>query len=212
MFSSFFNLISPFTFGQVLVVSGEAKKDCKNFRLKFCNDEDFPLAIFVNFKTLEIVINSFLNNKWYEDSIKISIESFPVSRFFTFYILASEKQFHIAYNDQHICHYQFLPNIKTIKISGELKSIQQVDHRNIFPIPWPPIQEVTRWTPYFTHDIPQEFIPGCVIVFTMKISGNSNGKFHIRFCDRSTKKQLFHFSIRLDEKVVIANSMNDAFE
>lgn len=209
---TFVSLISHFTFGQVLMISGETKKGCNNFKVNLSNDDDIPLAMFVNFKTQQIVMNTFIGGEWIEESTKISIESFPESRFFTFYVLASETQFHIAYNGKHISHYTFQPNINCVHISGEIKLVHQVDHRSVFPVPWPPLQENTKWTSSFSHDIPTEWNPGCSIMLRLKVSGSSSGKFHIKFNDRATQRQMFHFNIRLGEKAVVVNSMNDALE
>lgn len=213
MFSCLVNLIGPFNFGQVLVIGGQLKDDnCNNFKISLCDkNEDIPLSIFVNFRSNEIVINSYINAAWIGESLKISMSSMPFSQIFSLYILASERQFHIAFNGHHVTSYNFQPNIEKVRIHGDIKRINQVDHRTVFPIAWPLLQENLNQENVFSHDIPAEFRPGCTIVMKMTCSG-SPGRFHIALTDRGTRRQLFHFNPRFGDKSVVVNSMNDAWQ
>lgn len=208
------NLIGQFNFGQVLVIGGELREDnCNNIKINLCDKgDDIPLSIFVNFRTNEIVINSYINSGWIGESLKISLASIPSSNIFSVYILASDRHFHIAYNTYHVTTYAFQPNIENVRIYGDFKRINQVDHRTVFPIAWPPLQENLNQENVFSHDVPAEFRPGCTIIVKMKVTGSPTGKFHIAFTDRGTRRQLFHFNPRFTDNSLVINSMNDAWQ
>lgn len=213
MFSCSVNLIGQFSFGQVLVIGGEMKDDCNNFKINLCDKgDDIPLSIFVNFKTNEIVINSYLNSAWIGDSLRISTSQFTLSKIFSFYILASDKQFHISFNDQQLGSFGFQPSIENVRIYGDLERINQMDHRTVFPIAWPLLQENINQENVFSHDVPVEFRPGCAIIIKMIVSGSPEGKFHIGFTDRATRRQLFHFNPRFGDNTIVVNSKNDAWQ
>lgn len=210
------NLIGRVEFGHVLVVAGKIAKDCNNFNVNLTseNEKEVGLTIFANVRTSQIVLNSFLNSSWRE-SIKFeNVSALESDNAFKFYILAADDSLHIALNDKHLCKYPLQTktvNIKSVNVSGELEKITQIDHRKIFPIPWPPVFDDLTSTA-FSSDSPYQFTPGSVIVIKMKVTGSPKGSFFIRFNEKASKRQLFHFNPRFGEEIIVVNCQNDLLQ
>lgn len=209
------NLIGRVKLGHILVIAGTTKADCWNFKVNLTNNEaEIPFSIFVNLRMKEIVMASFVNSEW-SKSVKSNIPAVIKSgEPFKIYILVTDDKFHVALNENFLFDYEHrsdLNIISKVKVSGDLEKITQVDHRRAFPTPWPPIQEDLS-SVAFSSDVPYNFAPGSVIVMRMVVSGASGGSFFIRFNERATKKQLFHFNPRFEERTVVINCMNDSLE
>lgn len=81
---------------------------------------------------------------------------------FKVYIFVGETQFHIAINDQPYCVYFYRMSnqlIRTIEVTKDILSVNQIDHRAAYPQPVPPIQQDLR-TVTFSNDAPRRFSPG----------------------------------------------------
>lgn len=197
------NLYGRVEFGHILSIAGKSSANCNNFKINFSDGhEEIPLTIFFNLRLKEVVLNSFLNAKWH-DTFKYEIDSIESGDPFRIYILVSEKKLHVALNNKHLCYYEHqgpVETIRTVQVSGDLDKVTQIDHRRAYPSPWPPIHENFP-TASFSSDVPHEFLPGTVIVLKIFVSGSSDGSFFIRFNDRGTKKQLFHFNPRFSEHI-----------
>lgn len=209
------NLSGRVEIGNVFSICASPAEVCRNFKIELTDgDADIPLTIFMNMRLNEIVLNSFLSGEWRE-SIKIDEYLVLPGDPFKFYILVSEEKFHIALNGRNLCeysHHQTLDSVRCIFVSGDLEKVTAVDHRRVYPTPWPPIQEDTA-TAAFSSDVPNEFSPGSLVVLKIRLSGASDGSFFIRFNERATEKQLFHFNPRFEKRPYIAvNSMNDSLE
>ncbi|XP_061393756.1 uncharacterized protein LOC133329283 [Musca vetustissima] len=99
-----------------------------------------------------------------------------------------------------------IESLNTLKISGHLSQIYQLDHRKYFPRPWPPIQ-LSEDRVHFSHDIPLAFRPGHVMVIMVKLRGDIKGRFIMHFRNaENIKRQEVHISMRFDKKKVIRNS------
>lgn len=88
---------------------------------------------------------------------------------FKVYILLGDHRFHIAINDESYCTYIFrlsIDLIKTIEVTKDLQSIVQIDHRSMYPIPFPAIQ-VDDNKIEFSNDIPRKFAPGIFNIYTV---------------------------------------------
>lgn len=207
------NLMGCFEVGHVLVITAKTTEDCKNFKVNLTNGGlDFPLTIFVNLRLNEIIMNSFLDSQWRE-SMRCEVPYMSAGDF-RFYILATEEKLHIALNDAHLCQYEHqssVDSIRTIKVSGDLEKVTQVDHRRVYPSAWPLKHEKIE-TAAFSAECPVEFFPGVVIVMTMRVTGSSSGSFFIVFYDRATERQLLHVNPRFAQKAVVINSMNEKLE
>lgn len=207
------NLLGCFEVGHVLVITAKTTAECKNFKINFTNGGlDFPLTIFVNLRLHEIIMNSFLDSQWRE-SIRCEVQNLKSGEF-RFYILATEQNVHIALNDAHLCQYEHqtsVDSIRTIKVSGDLEKVSQIDHRRVYPSAWPLKQEKIE-SAAFSAETPLEFFPGIVIVMTMSVTGSNNGSFFVVFYDRATERQLFHVNPRFGNKAVVINSMNEKLE
>lgn len=208
------NLFGRVEIGHILSIICKPLAECNNFKMNFTDGAvEIPFTIFVNSRMKEIVMSSFLNSEWRE-SVKVKIDSFVPGSPYKFYLLANDQKFHVALNDHHLCDFEYhtpVENIRSVQITGDLEKISQVDHRRVFPSAWPPIQEDFS-TVSFSSDVPHEFSPGSLIVLKMRVSGAPNGAFFIRFNERGTKKQLFHFNPRFSERIVVVNTMTDTLK
>lgn len=207
------NLFGRVEFGHIFCIGGTSSANCTNFKINFTDGgSEIPFTVFFNLRLREVVMSSFLNSEWRE-TFKYDLISVNPGDPFRLYIIVTEEKFHVALNDKHLCDYlhQTAPdNIKSIRLTG-LEKVTQVDHRRFYPTPWPPIHENFD-TVAFSSDVPYEFLPGAVIVLRMRLTGSSSGSFFIRFNERGTKKQVFHFNPRFAERVVVVNTMNDSSE
>lgn len=208
------NLYARVEFGHILLIAGATSSNCKNFKVNLTNGEnEIPFTIFINLRLQEIVMNSYLGGEW-KSSIKSNKFTIKPGEPFKIYIFAGDDKFHVALNNEDFSTYKYqtsLYHIKCIKASGDLEKLTQIDHRRAFPTPWPPIQEDIS-SVAFSCDTPHQFTPGSIIVLKMIVSGSADGSFFIRFTDRATSKQLFHFNPRFAEKIVVVNCMNDSLK
>ena len=212
------NLFGRVEVGHIFSINCKPLVDCNNFKINFTDGgDDIPFTIFVNLRLKEIVMNSFLKSEWREsrkESIKVLTDSFPAGASYKFYVYASDLKFYVALNGHHLCHFNYLTDvesIRSIQISGDLEKITQVDHRRAFPLAWPQIQQDFE-TVAFSSDVPYEFSPGSLIVLKMRVWGAPNGSFFIRFTDRGTEKQLLQFNPRFANRIVVVNTMTDSLK
>ncbi|KAG4079430.1 hypothetical protein HA402_015680 [Bradysia odoriphaga] len=99
--------------------------------------------------------------------------------------------------------------IRTIEVTKDILSVNQIDHRAAYPQPIPPIQQDLR-TVTFSNDAPRRFSPGHVIVITGIPTGNPRGTFLLYFTEGATKRHTLHFNPRFEPNfVVIRNAMNE---
>jgi Galactoside-binding lectin len=208
------NLMGPVELGHIFVVAGLTSLGCKHIKVMFSDgEEDIPMNILVDMTLKQLVINSYERNQWTE-SIKADTDFLGDQELFKFYLLVSDSKIHISLNDRHLVSFQcrsMMAEVKNIKVFGDLEQILQVDHRKVFPSPWPPVQEDLP-TIAFSSDFPYQFLPGSVVVLRMRVSGSPKGSFFIRFNEFGSRRQLFHLSTRFNEKAVVVNSMNDSLE
>lgn len=180
---------------------------------------DIGLRFACSFRKDIIVRNARIGGVWGEEeihdieghSLQNPIES---GEFFVIYILACEEKFHIAINNRPFCTFRYrmpLQSLRSIEISEQIQVIKQVDHRAVFPYPWPAIQS-SDFGKAFSNDSSIMFSPGHLIVITARCFDNKKGQFIIKFLDSDTKREELHFSVRFDQKAVVRNSMNKAFE
>lgn len=208
------NLYSRVEFGHILVIGGTTSSNGTTFKVNFTNgDGEIPFTIFVNLRLKEIVLNTFSAGEW-KESVRSNKFEIKPGEPFQIYMFAGESKFHIALNGENFSEYKYqtsLHHIKSIKVTGDLEKVTQIDHRRAFPTPWPPVQEDFS-SIGFSCDTPQRFVPGSIIIMRMIVTGSINGNFFIRFNDRASKKQLFHFNPRFQERLIIVNCMNDSLE
>ncbi|KAL7033456.1 hypothetical protein ACKWTF_007592 [Chironomus riparius] len=211
------NLYTNVEIGHILIVSFKLKEKSLWSKIDFSNDIDeinnIPLSISIDEKNNCIKLLSFVNgDKKSEKCLKVKKNNKDDN--IKFYILTLDCKFRIALNDEHLCSFDYkcdLSCIKLIRVSGDVDYVTQIDHRKIYPQPWPQNQEDFS-TISFSSDLPCRFSENTIIVLRMKLSGAITGSFFIRFNEMSSKKQLLHFNPRFDEKVIVVNSMNDKLE
>ena len=199
---------------------------------------DIGLRISCYFRNDIIVRNARINGQWGNEEIKnIHGESLPnpivSGEFFMIYILACEDKFHISINSRPFCTFNYrmpLEALRAIEIRDQIQVIKQVDHRAIFPNPWPAIH-ASDYFKAFSNDIPilfrwvfvgGDFVlnvnifscnsPGHLMVMTARCFNNKKGQFIIKFMDTDTKREELHFNVRFDQKVVVRNGQNKSFE
>lgn len=131
---------------------------------------------------------------------------------FQIYILVGDDRFHVAINGAAHSTFKFrlpLEDIRCIAVDKDVQNIHQVDHRQAFPFPYPPVQS-TDLQNAFSNDTPKPFTPGNVVVITAIPFGNTHGSFILRFTQGDTARESLHFNPRFDGKVVVRNSHNDS--
>lgn len=150
---------------------------------------DIGLRISINLNRQLINYRQQIRGKWHE----VDEEDFETDILchepFRVIILMEEKKFYISINNNKLTlvKYAFeVEKLNTVRIVGDLASINRVDHRKFFPLFWPPMQ-LREDELDFSHDMPASFQPGHVMVITMK------------FLEA-------HISIRFDTKSIVRNS------
>lgn len=210
------NLLGSPELGHIFVVGFRTIKNSRKVQINFENIDELkpltPLALTIDFKNKQIVMNSSSLKTWNDADVK-EAESLE-DGIIKVYIFTTDDRFHIAINETMKFQYKFrsqLEHVKTIKVSGDIEKVFQMDHRRAYPNAWPPIQfDIPNIA--FSGDVPHHFQPGSLIVIKAKIFGSKDGSFFIRFNDRATPKQLLHFNPRFSERVIVVNSMNDSLE
>lgn len=96
--------------------------------------------------------------------VNIEFNGFPGDNF-KIYIFVGETQFHIAINDQPYCVYYHrlsIQLIRTIEVTKDIQSVNQIDHRSAYPSPIPSVQQDLGYVT-FSNDVPRRFSPGLLM-------------------------------------------------
>lgn len=209
------HLLSHVDVGHVLVIAGAMQKDWKHFKIVFLlyEDDGGEIALMIKVDRKTITLSSRISHETVTEQI---IESDILAQnSFKFYILTFDDKFSIALEDNFLCHYKYqceLSKIKVVRVLGDVTNVKQFDHRSVFPVVCPLLQDEIP-TVSFSCDVPTQFSESTVIVIRAILTGNGeSGNFFIRFNEQGSKKQLFHFNPRFDEKCIAVNSMNDGLE
>lgn len=217
------NVHGPVEVGQIFVVSGKTIDGAMNLIINLANGKfgevDIPFHFSVRFHSENIVRNSFIEEAWGDEEVEENLLSSPnpiMSGWdFKVYIFTGDDRFHVAINEQPFCTYAYrlpLESIHSLQVHGDVQRIFQVDHRRAYPSPWPYVQEDLKRGLEISASVPRAFIPGHVLIIQAIPSGNNNGNFTVRFYEGSSKRQMFHLSIRFNQRVTVANSMTEALE
>uniref|UniRef100_A0A1A9X4T3 Galectin n=1 Tax=Glossina brevipalpis TaxID=37001 RepID=A0A1A9X4T3_9MUSC len=219
------NLAHHLEFGHALEIVAKTIDSASNFHISLAAEKtvinpnaDVGLRFSAHLRDRCIVRNSRINGEWCEEEIKDNQNAIsnPIisGEFFMVYILACEEQFHISINSRPFCTYRYrvpLESLRALEIKDQIQVIKQIDHRTVFPNPWPAIH-ISDYFKAFSNDVPILFRPGHVIVITARCFENKKGQFIIKFMDSDTKREELHFSVRFDQQTVVRNSMNKNFE
>lgn len=218
------NLYGPVEVGHIFIISGKTVDGASVFDVNLASakyeEADIPLHLSVHFHSESIVRNSLIDQEWGEEEVDENIMASPnpivAGWDFKVLIMTTDDKFHIAVNDYPYCTYAYrlpIENIHTLLINGDMQKIFQVDHRRIFPSPWPILHEDIKRGPELSFDIPKQFYPGHVSVIHAIPSGNHNGNFIIKLMKGASKREMFHFSARFNQRAVIVNShLSDSLE
>ncbi|KAI9576603.1 32 kDa beta-galactoside-binding lectin [Glossina fuscipes] len=219
------NLAHHLEFGHALEIVAKTVDSASKFHISLVTEKtvinpnaDVGLRFSIYFRDHCIVRNSRINSEWGEEEIKDNQNALsnPIrpGEFFMVYILACEEKFHISINSRPFCTYRYrvpLELLRALEIKDQIQVIKQIDHRTVFPNPWPAIH-ASDYFKAFSNDVPILFCPGHVIVITARCFGNKKGQFIIKFMDSDTKREELHFSVRFDQQTVVRNSLNKNFE
>ncbi|XP_059616307.1 galectin-9-like [Phlebotomus argentipes] len=212
---SLFGTLKP---GHILVMGGKAKSEAQEIDIRLCNKErnSIDLRLLIRFENNQIVRNTRTNRRWGAEEIEENLEPNaclnPITpgAHFRLYILLETSKFRIAFDGKPFCTYAYrlpLEGICAFSVSYGVEKITQLDHRQVYPSPWPPIQ-MDEPNLSFSADFPIQFSPGHCIYIAGTCSENSAGQFVIFFVDGSSnpsKKLSFYFNQRCASQIVALN-------
>lgn len=144
--------------------------DSLDINLKSGKSENAHVVLHLSCRFYEdiIVRNSWTPNGWEREEREENLSEFTIPNpvvsgdNFKIYIFVGETQFHIAINDQPYCVYNYRMSnqlIRTIEVSKDIQSVNQIDHRSAYPQPIPSIQQDLGYVT-FSNDVPRRFSPG----------------------------------------------------
>lgn len=217
------NLYGPVEIGHLFVISGKTVDGANIFYINLSSgrgeDADIPFHLSVHFHSETIIRNSLIDQTWGDEEIDESpmTSSNPIIPGWDFKILimTGDEKFHIAINDQPYCTYNYrlsLDAIHVISIGGDVQKIYQVDHRKIFPSSFPMLHNDCGRGAELSFDMPRPVFPGHVFMISAIPSGNHNKCFYLALFQGASKRQVFHISVRFNQRVLVVNSQSESLE
>ncbi|XP_065354606.1 uncharacterized protein LOC135949076 [Calliphora vicina] len=201
-------------YGHILEICAKAQPDGNWFNITLAsktpeddNKIDVGLQILVYLNNNMIAFKT-AHNEWKEEiHHEFSTSVFLVK--FNITIVMSEHNFNIAINNRPCSRISYslpLDILNTIKITGQLDYIKQVDHRKYFPFTWPPLH-ISEESVDFSNDQPMSFEPGHVMILKAQLFGNANGRFVLQLKNaRNNQREELHVSVRFDNQKFVRNS------
>uniref|UniRef100_A0A1L8DQD9 Galectin n=1 Tax=Nyssomyia neivai TaxID=330878 RepID=A0A1L8DQD9_9DIPT len=216
------NIFCTVETGHIFVIGGKTLDGASRVDINLTSGKNeeasVPLTLSVRFHENVIVRNtSHEDGSWGVEEREDNLDSYTVpnpliaGENFKIYILVGDTKFHIAINGRPYCTYLFrttIEDIRAITVNHDIQEVNQVDHRQAYPSPYPPVQ-FDEACLAFTNDVPKPFSAGHVVVVTGIPYGNPRGLFIMRFTEGESKKQGLHFNPRFDPQIVVRNSTND---
>lgn len=205
--------------GHVFVISGKSAMGAQRFTVSLAcgksSNSDIALMLLVNFSEGKIVRSSLVNGSWSnseDDENLTSAVANPLKAGddYEIFILLGDDRFHVSIDDKAFCTYAFktpAKEIRAVAVSGDVETVVQVDHRLVFPLIYPLVNNDTPDIA-FSGMIPRKIKPGHVSVFSAIASGNPDGEFVVFFNENDRIRQLIHFNARFDAKDVVVNTMH----
>lgn len=219
------NLASRVEFGDAIVIAGKTIEGAKrlqiNLRVSKEEVSNIGLHISVRFREDAIIRNSRISNIWGHEECEENLNESTIQNpiipgdFFILYIFAGESMFHISINHRTYCTFKYrfpIEDLRTIEVKEHIQAILQIDHRSIFPSPWPQVQSSDR-SVLFSNDCPVLFSPGHVILIQAIPYHNRKGQFYVLFHEYDTAREGLHFNARFEpHNVVVRNAKNANME
>lgn len=216
-------LYGPVDVGHLFVISGKSVDGANIFFVNFASGRgdgaDIPFHLSVHFHSETILRNSLIDQVWGDEEVDegLMTSSNPVVPGWDFKILimTGDEKFHIAINDQPYCTYNYrlsLEAVHVLAIGGDVQKIYQVDHRKIFPSPYPMLHTEGARSTELSFDVPRQMFPGHVFVISAIPSGSQNGGFYIQINHGASKRQMMHISARFKQRIVVMNCHTDTME
>lgn len=217
------NLYGPIDVGHVFVISGKSVDGANIFYVNLASgrsdDADIPLHVSVHFHSETILRNSLIDQAWgdeeVDESLMTSTNPIVAGWDFKILIMTGDEKFHIAINDQPFCTFNYrlpLDVIHTLIIGGDVQKIFQVDHRKVFPSPYPMLHESLGRGSQMSFDVPRPMFPGHVFIINAIPSGNHNGSFYVHLNFGASKRQMLHANVRFNTRQLVVNSQTDSLE
>lgn len=203
--------------GHVFIISGKASQNGNQFTVSLnCGkpgSSDVALMLMANFDNGKICRTSLVNGVWseYEDDANLTTQvANQIKRGddFSIYIMVGDHRFHVSIDAESFCTYNFRvapKDIRAVSVSGDVDSVNQMDHRLVFPSVFPLVGEMPDLA--FSGFVPRMYQPGEIVVISGVASGNPQGEFVIFFSENDTTRQLIHLNPRFDQREVVINTM-----
>lgn len=131
---------------------------------------------------------------------------------FRIYVLAMRDEFHISFDNAVHAVYKYkasLNDIKAIRVCKDIRYVTQFDHRMVYPTAYPYLQWYDDKNWIFSHNVPQKFIAGDVMILKGIPLENQKGSFTMCFYEGASKKHALTFTADFGKKVVVRDSMDD---
>uniref|UniRef100_A0A1I8P044 Galectin n=1 Tax=Stomoxys calcitrans TaxID=35570 RepID=A0A1I8P044_STOCA len=128
-------------------------------------------------------------------------------------ISVHDTDFHVSLSEKlkvHIGHTNLIQHVRIIQIEGDIKLINRVDHRKIYPMVWPPSASIPH-SPnemFSSNDIPIPFKPGHLMVLGGRCFGNPQGNFYINLKHAHNGANMMHFCVDFRSKLVYRSDWN----
>lgn len=164
--------------------------------------ETVPFQFTVKFLEQTISCNAKISGEWgVEETLnrasgkgkKILLKR---GKRFTFTLLMTQEDFLISINKKSAGCYPYrskLKLVRTVRVSGDVYRVLRVDHRSIFPSPWP--KYVTP--AMISFDAPERLVIGWVIVFGGIMYAKKGHSFDVRLFEMGTQR--IRLLMRLDK-------------
>nr|AAT11557.1 midgut specific galectin [Phlebotomus papatasi] len=207
-------LACPVEFGHAFFVCGKSTGTADRVVFNLATGKnlgDIPLHISARFRANVVVRNNRVGQCYGAEETSPGYNNVKnplvAGQEFKIYVLVGVDRFHISLNDVPFTEFMFRApyrSIAVLQVLQDVEYIRQVDHRKVYPSPYPAVQVRSPWYS-FSNDLPTIYNFGHVVVVTGIALGNPKGHFVIRFLEGHSEKQGLHFNVRFYSREVARN-------